>query len=273
MWSRLGQFDDVVLDLLGLLHQIFDGRFRCKRTFVQLIDEHEEALLLDGEPRDFMEAYLREVRRNPEHDHIRRRSLCFVAADLWTGGMETTVTTMRWAIIYLVYHPSVLIRCQMELDKVLLYQKTSQPISTVVLRKIVCNSQELQDRQKAKSDSNETAQQQSKALPPIPFPRSFIRQQKPNAATNVSNDSATQAVFELLTEQVINQLVWLFRGAVFLGNALPDGFAIGQRLAPTLAIAFTATIEEHDLCFIADISTTASLSVRPKQRLTTVSMY
>ncbi|KAK6760754.1 hypothetical protein RB195_021994 [Necator americanus] len=155
-----------------------------------------------------MEAYLREVRRNPEHDHIRRRSLCFVAADLWTGGMETTVTTMRWAIIYLVYHPSVLIRCQMELDK-----------------------------------------------------------------TNVSNDSATQAVFELLTEQVINQLVWLFRGAVFLGNALPDGFAIGQRLAPTLAIAFTATIEEHDLCFIADISTTASLSVRPKQRLTTVSMY
>ncbi|ETN70151.1 hypothetical protein NECAME_14940 [Necator americanus] len=30
--SRLGQSDDVVLDLLGLHHQIFDGTFRCKRT-------------------------------------------------------------------------------------------------------------------------------------------------------------------------------------------------------------------------------------------------
>ncbi|KAK6736144.1 hypothetical protein RB195_019053 [Necator americanus] len=28
--SRLGQSDDVVLDLLGLHHQIFDDRFRCK---------------------------------------------------------------------------------------------------------------------------------------------------------------------------------------------------------------------------------------------------
>ncbi|ETN73158.1 hypothetical protein NECAME_13616 [Necator americanus] len=32
--SRLGQSDDVVLDLLGLHHQIFDGRFRCKRTLL-----------------------------------------------------------------------------------------------------------------------------------------------------------------------------------------------------------------------------------------------
>ncbi|VDM79091.1 unnamed protein product [Strongylus vulgaris] len=86
--------------------------------FMQLIDEHEEALSMDGEPKDFMEAYLREVRRNPGHDHIRRRSLCFVAADLWTGGMETTVTTMRWAIIYMIYHPSVQQRCQEELDKI-----------------------------------------------------------------------------------------------------------------------------------------------------------
>ncbi|KIH69555.1 hypothetical protein ANCDUO_00101 [Ancylostoma duodenale] len=50
--------------------------------------------------------------------NFSRRSLCFVAADLWTGGMETTVTTMRWALIYMIYHPSVQLRCQKELDKV-----------------------------------------------------------------------------------------------------------------------------------------------------------
>ncbi|ETN68290.1 hypothetical protein NECAME_05656 [Necator americanus] len=38
--SRLGQSDDVVLDLLGLHHQIFNGRFRCKRTCVISTDRH-----------------------------------------------------------------------------------------------------------------------------------------------------------------------------------------------------------------------------------------
>ncbi|ETN78749.1 hypothetical protein NECAME_10163 [Necator americanus] len=32
--SRSDQSDDVVLNLLDLHHQIFDGRFRCKRTFL-----------------------------------------------------------------------------------------------------------------------------------------------------------------------------------------------------------------------------------------------
>ncbi|ETN76551.1 hypothetical protein NECAME_11611 [Necator americanus] len=35
--SRLGQSDDVVLDPLGLHHQIFDGRFRCKRLSLPLL--------------------------------------------------------------------------------------------------------------------------------------------------------------------------------------------------------------------------------------------
>ncbi|KAL6724263.1 hypothetical protein Aduo_019167 [Ancylostoma duodenale] len=104
--------------VLPVVRRYITNGVLLRNRFMQLIDEHEEALSMDGEPRDFMEAYLREVRRNPGHAHIRRRSLCFVAADLWTGGMETTVTTMRWALIYMIYHPSVQLRCQKELDKV-----------------------------------------------------------------------------------------------------------------------------------------------------------
>ncbi|ETN81791.1 hypothetical protein NECAME_02081, partial [Necator americanus] len=39
--SRLDESDDVVLDLLGLHHQIFEGRLRCKRTwrYEQLVIE------------------------------------------------------------------------------------------------------------------------------------------------------------------------------------------------------------------------------------------
>ncbi|KAK6746277.1 hypothetical protein RB195_012409 [Necator americanus] len=47
--SRLGQSDDVVLDLLGLHHQIFDGRFRCKRQHTTTTDVLRETA---GQARD-----------------------------------------------------------------------------------------------------------------------------------------------------------------------------------------------------------------------------
>lgn len=34
---------------------------------------------------------------------------------MWTGGMETTVTTLRWGIIYLLNNPEVQAKCQMEI--------------------------------------------------------------------------------------------------------------------------------------------------------------
>ena len=79
--------------------------------------------------------------------------------------------------------------------------------------------------------------------------------------TNVSNDSAMQAVFELLSENQsainfygfsIRQLMSLLKECLsctvfrWSGNyyAQMRGLAMGQRLAPTLAIAFMAKIEK-----------------------------
>ncbi|EYC29522.1 hypothetical protein Y032_0006g3016 [Ancylostoma ceylanicum] len=78
--------------------------------------------------------------------------------------------------------------------------------------------------------------------------------------TNVSNDSAMQAIFELLSEHVgtinlhgfsISQLMLLLKACLncnvfrWYGRyfAQVRGLAMGQRLAPTLAIAFMAKIE------------------------------
>uniref|UniRef100_A0A915B4W7 Cytochrome P450 n=1 Tax=Parascaris univalens TaxID=6257 RepID=A0A915B4W7_PARUN len=43
-------------------------------------------------------------------------SLALNAGDLWTGGMETTVTTLRWAIIYLIRQPNVQERLFKEIE-------------------------------------------------------------------------------------------------------------------------------------------------------------
>ena len=42
-----------------------------------------------------------------------------VALDLWLAGMETTVTTLKWAFLYLLHHPEVQNRIHKELDEVI----------------------------------------------------------------------------------------------------------------------------------------------------------
>ncbi|VDM64902.1 unnamed protein product [Angiostrongylus costaricensis] len=56
--------------------------------------------------------------------------------------------------------------------------------------------------------------------------------------TNVSNDSAMQAIFELLTQHEGEINIW--SGKYY---AQIRGLAIGQRLAPSLAIAFMSKVE------------------------------
>lgn len=42
-----------------------------------------------------------------------------VIGDLYGAGTETTTTTLRWALIYLLHHPDVLKRAQAEIDDVI----------------------------------------------------------------------------------------------------------------------------------------------------------
>ncbi|CAJ0949088.1 unnamed protein product, partial [Mesorhabditis belari] len=49
----------------------------------------------------------------------KKLTLPLTSGDLWTGGMETSVTTLRWAIIFLMYHPHIQKRLHDEIDQVL----------------------------------------------------------------------------------------------------------------------------------------------------------
>lgn len=49
----------------------------------------------------------------------REKDLLIMAGDLWTGGMETTLAVMRWAIIYLMQHQDVQQRLYKDISKVL----------------------------------------------------------------------------------------------------------------------------------------------------------
>ncbi|KAL6736123.1 hypothetical protein Aduo_006509 [Ancylostoma duodenale] len=100
------------------LRRYKENGFALQRYFLNAIREHRERLEMDGEPRDFMEAYLREMAVQRDNPHFNVFTLALASGDLWTGGMETTVTTLRWGFAYLLYHPTVQKKCYDEIYKV-----------------------------------------------------------------------------------------------------------------------------------------------------------
>ncbi|VDM84609.1 unnamed protein product [Strongylus vulgaris] len=53
-----------------------------------------------------------------DNPHFNVFTLALASGDLWTGGMETTVTTLRWGLVHLLYHPSVQKKCYEEIQRV-----------------------------------------------------------------------------------------------------------------------------------------------------------
>ena len=88
-----------------------------------------------AEPTDFIESFLKERHRMEKagedvtdfkfvnYDLFRSKCSLFQLkvsmGDAWLAGMETTVTTMKWAFLFLIKHPDVQAKCRREILDVL----------------------------------------------------------------------------------------------------------------------------------------------------------
>uniref|UniRef100_A0A8C6Z7E0 Cytochrome P450 2J6-like n=1 Tax=Nothoprocta perdicaria TaxID=30464 RepID=A0A8C6Z7E0_NOTPE len=79
---------------------------------------HKERGKID-DPEDFIDYYLFQMTENNamyKHDEDNMVQSVF---DLFLGGTETTATTLRWALLYMVAYPDIQEKVQQELDAVL----------------------------------------------------------------------------------------------------------------------------------------------------------
>uniref|UniRef100_A0A915D9K0 Unspecific monooxygenase n=1 Tax=Ditylenchus dipsaci TaxID=166011 RepID=A0A915D9K0_9BILA len=93
-----------------------------QKFFQEQIDEHNARL--DGiraeKTNNFIDAYLVRIKEQNNGAAIspaQRFTLAVDTGDLWTGGMETVVTTLTWAVLYLIHYPEVQAKLQRELDE------------------------------------------------------------------------------------------------------------------------------------------------------------
>ncbi len=93
--------------------------FRVKRYMRQIVEEHEEDFDESATPRDFIDVYLSEMRRQRGRSSFSKDHLLNICIDFLNAGSETTSTTLTWAVLYMALHPEVQARCLKEIDAVL----------------------------------------------------------------------------------------------------------------------------------------------------------
>ena len=94
-----------------------EGVNGIKNQLRREIQEHETILDVDN-PRDFIDAYLIEMKKNPDPE-FSTEQLVMIGHDLMSAGSETVATTMNWIILYLVLYPEVQEKCYREIEELI----------------------------------------------------------------------------------------------------------------------------------------------------------
>ncbi|XP_072041972.1 cytochrome P450 2U1-like [Amphiura filiformis] len=93
---------------------------QLKTYFRHMIDNHQEQFD-PTDLRDYIDVYLNEIKQteaNGLSSHITVNNLQATVLQLFAAGSETTNTTIRWALLYMIAHPDIQRKVQHEIDNV-----------------------------------------------------------------------------------------------------------------------------------------------------------
>uniref|UniRef100_A0A8C4VFE8 Cytochrome P450 2D14-like n=1 Tax=Gopherus evgoodei TaxID=1825980 RepID=A0A8C4VFE8_9SAUR len=97
-----------LLCIPGVPQSIFRSQKKVLDFTDELVKEHRTTWNLT-QKRDFTDAFLQEIEKAKEHagSSFNDKNLHMVTIDLFTAGTETTSTTLRWALLYMLLHPDI----------------------------------------------------------------------------------------------------------------------------------------------------------------------
>ncbi|XP_078688307.1 cytochrome P450 2J2-like [Branchiostoma floridae x Branchiostoma belcheri] len=81
------------------------------------IEEHRQRLDPDN-PQDFLDMCLLELQGHDRVQGLTEENVMYIVLNLFLAGTETTTTTLRWVILYMILNPHIQHRVQEELDSV-----------------------------------------------------------------------------------------------------------------------------------------------------------
>ncbi|NXF75975.1 CP2DH protein, partial [Sclerurus mexicanus] len=110
----------ILLRVPGLPQKVFQAQKAFMDFIDVLIDKHMETWN-PAYTRDLTDAFLKEMEKSKaaEENGFHYNNLRVVTADLFAAGSETTTTTLRWALLYMLLHPEIQSKVQAEIDNVI----------------------------------------------------------------------------------------------------------------------------------------------------------
>ena len=93
------------------------NRDRWTEYYRKLYEEHVKNLD-ENDPKDFFDMFILEMSKG-ENPYFTVDQLSAVARDLFGAGAETTATTIRWAVLYLLKYGDIKARLQSDIDNII----------------------------------------------------------------------------------------------------------------------------------------------------------
>lgn len=111
--------------ILRFLAPEFSGYNRYLEVHVLMFDfieravnKHKKDFKVENEPRDLLDAYLRELKSADKKDSFSEKQLMAICLDLFLAGSETTNKTLSFGFLQLVRNFDLQIKAQEEIDRV-----------------------------------------------------------------------------------------------------------------------------------------------------------
>ncbi|KAM4022749.1 cytochrome P450 2D17-like [Anomaloglossus baeobatrachus] len=103
-----------------LFDRVMEPEYELVAFLKEMISEHQKT----WDPnytRDFIDAYLVEMEKVKEDgsSSFTETNLLMTTYDLFSAGTETTSTTLRWAVLFMLLYPDVQSKVQEEIDRVI----------------------------------------------------------------------------------------------------------------------------------------------------------
>lgn len=134
-----------ILQYLPGSHQTLFSNWRKLKLFISDIIKNHRRDWDPDEPRDFIDAFLKEMAKYPDKTttSFNEENLICSTLDLFFAGTETTSTTLRWALLCMALYPEVQEKMQAEIDRVIgqgrqpnLADRDSMPYTNAVIHEV-----------------------------------------------------------------------------------------------------------------------------------------
>nr|AXE15625.1 cytochrome P450 2D3-like protein [Eremias argus] len=103
----------------GIMPKVFRHQKEFMDYIAEIVNAHKETWYPSSK-QNITEAFLEEIeKKKDENSCFNYQNLTLMIGDLFAAGTETTTTTLRWGLLYMILYPDVQSKVQEEIDAVI----------------------------------------------------------------------------------------------------------------------------------------------------------